>query len=357
MARSAEISIFVLLVLALCGGSLAEQTGPLAAVEWPAIRALLFLLVGVRSALQGPRTLYGWLLGSVLVAGFGSVGLDWALASMLAGEIRLSRRSVEIAAVAVALSAVIALAIRPDLGPLPFANRNHFAVFTEVVLPFLLWRVLREESKLAILGAALLLAVSFAAGSRAGALILCLEILWLAARLSTRRNFALAGASLAILLSLFVLFAPKERLRDPWRGDHRAEIWEASISMVAARPWTGWGIDRFADAYPAYARFDNGEHVQAAHSDWLEWGVEAGIPGIILPALILVWYLRRYGQSPAVWGILFGALHACVDFPWQRPEFLALTALLAGSFSAYASKTSRSHTAATESANFTRRTA
>lgn len=318
---------------------------------WPATRSLLFLLVGFASRQVAAWTVAAWAVACVLVAWQGWAGLDWALALLLGVELRLSRNAVVGIGLGVALSAVVALLWQREAGPLPFANRNHFSVFVEILLPFLAWRALRENHKAALFAAALLLAVSFAAGSRVGAVLLCAEILWLSLRWGGGKKLWGAMGAMAALLSLFVLFTPRERIENPWEGDHRREIWSAAVEMFASRPLTGWGGDRFADQYPAYARFDNGQRVNAVHSDWLEWAVEWGLPGLLLPLGALLWYLRQFAKSLAVWGILFGALHACVDFPWQNPGFLALTALLAGSFRFYAQKTSHSLSAATQSAN------
>lgn len=266
--------------------------------------------------------------------------MDWALALLIGVELRLNRAAITWIALGVAVSGIAAMAWNREWGPLPFSNRNHFAVFVEIVLPFLAWRAFREGAKEAMLAAALLLAVSFAAGSRMGALLLCAEILWLSLRWGGGKKLLGAMAAMACLVSLFAFFTPRERIENPWAGDHRRDIWSAAGKMIAAKPITGWGGDHFSTEYPAFAEFDNGQFVNAVHSDWLEWTVEWGLPGLLLPLGALVWYLRRFAQSLAVWGILFGALHACVDFPWQQPGFLVLTALLAGSFSAYAQKTS-----------------
>jgi hypothetical protein len=315
----------------------ASAIWPAAAWVWPSARALLFVCLAATT-----RSPMAWAVACVLVAWQGWSGFDWAIAALIGAEMRLSRAAITRLALAAAVAALIALLANRDWGPIPFANRNHFSVFVEIVLPFLAWRAFRDGAKEAMLAAALLLAISFAAGSRVGALLLCAEILWLSLQWGGGKKLWIAMAALAGLVSLFVLFTPRERLENPLAGDHRGEIWSAAADMFAAKPLAGWGGDRFAAQYPAYARFDNGQRVNAVHSDWLEWGVEFGLAGLLVPLAGLIWYLHKHAQSLAVWGILFGALHACVDFPWQNPAFLVLTALLAGSFSVYAQKTTNS---------------
>jgi O-antigen ligase len=327
---------------------------------WPLARsgAFALLIIALVRSRDFRTQIYIWSAALFLIAGvaFGWRGLDFALAALAALHLRLGRDSLTKISWAVGLAGAGGMLLDRSLGILPIGNRNHFAVFTEIVLPFLAWRVRREGSREAIFAAGILLAVSFAGGSRMGAAVLSLELLWIAWNWhdSFRRRlraFAAASVALVALGSLFLLTARSKRILDPWAGDHRREIWASSWEMILDRPWTGWGVDGFADAYPAYAKFDNGEFVNAAHSDWLEWGVEAGLAGMLAPLLLLLWYLRKYQQSPAVWGILFGAIHALVDFPWQKPGLLVVTALLAGSYTQYASQKTPKPAATAESAN------
>ncbi len=324
----------------------ADKIWPAEGWIWPLARAVLFLLAGAVS-----RSLLAWAVACALIAWQGWVGLDWAVALLIGVEMRLNRPAITWIALGVAVCGMGAMAWNREWGPLPFGNRNHFAVFVEIVLPFLAWRAMREGAKEAMFAAALLLAVSFGAGSRMGAVLLCAEILWLSLRWGGGKRLVWSMGAMGCLLGLFALFTPRERIEKPLEGDHRLEIWSATKKMILAKPLTGWGGDRFSAEYAAFAEFDNGQRVNAVHSDWLEWMVEWGLPGLLLPLGALIWYLRRFAQSLAVWGILFGALHACVDFPWQQPGFLVLTALLAGSFSAYAQKTPYSIPSPTESAN------
>ncbi len=338
--------------------ALASLSGP-APFTWPAVRALLFVFLGLAAStrLPSPAAL-PWLAAAFAsLAALGWSGLDYTLALLAAGHLRLKRDHLTGLVFVVALSALLALFFRRDLGPLPFPNRNHFAVFTELTLPFLVWRIKREDSRWAMIAASLSLAVSFAAGSRAGALLLGVEMLCLAWLWGRTPKLVAVSAALVCLASLFLLLHGGNRVQDPWAGDHRREIWTSALTMVQAKPFQGWGAGAFPAHYPAFALFDNGQFVNAAHSDWLEWAVEFGIlpPALLLAGLFA--YLARFRYSMPVWGILFGAVHAAVDYPGHQPGFLIFIALLAASFAHYAQTSnqhSHSHPLPTQSANAAR---
>ncbi|GAB4408548.1 MAG: hypothetical protein OHK0021_19020 [Bryobacter sp.] len=357
MNKAKRLAALVTANLALL--ALAAETEWRAAWIWHGLRAIAFLVVAFAlwrerqqtSELDQQRHWAALLFALVAGAAFGAQAFDWTLAAWAALHLRLGRDALTKICWSVGILGLGGMLLDRGWGILPIGNRNHYAVFTEIVLPFLAWRARREASREALLAAALLLAASFAGGSRMGAALLGLELLWLAWQWGKAKVMALALAGLIALGSLFVLFNDSERLKNPLEGDHRLEIWASTIEMIRAKPWTGWGPDTFAEAYPAFAKFDNGQFVNAAHSDWLEWGVEAGLPGMLLPLFLLFWYLRKYGRSPAVWGILYGAIHAAVDYPWQRPGFVLLTALLAGAFTQYASQKTTSAAIAAESAD------
>ena len=48
--------------------------------------------------------------------------------------------------------------------------------------------------------------------------------------------------------------------------------------MIAAHPWFGVGLGAWPTVYPSYAIADFGVFANQAHSDWLEWTAEGGLP-------------------------------------------------------------------------------
>lgn len=211
----------------------------------------------------------------------------------------------------------------------PFQNRNNFAAFVELAVPIALWRALSGQgSRVLYLGAAAALTGAVvASGSRAGAAIVFAEILlvlmvaWRQGRLPGESALRVAAWTL-LLSAVAVLAAGWELL---WRrlqaGDlmvYRRQIWAATLEMIATRPLTGFGPGTFQTVYPAFATFDVGLVVNHAHSDWLEWGAEAGLPFALLIAAVACWTVRPALRS--IWGVGLLAVfaHALVDYPLAR---------------------------------------
>ena len=139
--------------------------------------------------------------------------------------------------------------------------------------------------------------------------------------------FALGVTALAALAGGEVLV---HRFHDPDPFRDRREIFESSLQMIAARPWTGYGLGNFSTVYPEFARFDPGAVVEHAHNDWLEWATEGGWPYAAVWMLLAISVTRPAFRS--VWGIGVPAVfvHALVDYPFARFGVSAWLFLLAG---------------------------
>ena len=216
----------------------------------------------------------------------------------------------------------------------PFLSRNNFAQFLELALPVALWLgCTRSGSTLYLWMSATILACGLASASRAGAVLLILEaaVVFILARPPAARRlipaFALGVIALAALAGGEVLV---HRLRDSNPLRDRREIFESSLAMIAAQPWTGYGLGNFATVYPEFARFDPGAVVEHAHNDWLEWATEGGWPYAAAWMLLAISSLRPALRS--IWGIGVPAifLHALVDYPFARFGVVAWLFILAG---------------------------
>ena len=72
-------------------------------------------------------------------------------------------------------------------------------------------------------------------------------------------------------------------------------------------------------AYPAFATFDPGAMVNQAHTDWLQWTAEGGLPVGIAMLSLALWAIRPAIRS--IWGIgvIAVLIHAAFDYPFSRP--------------------------------------
>jgi O-antigen ligase len=227
----------------------------------------------------------------------------------------------------------------------PFLNRDHYASFIELVLPlavveaFLSQR--RRVAYAAMAGA--MLATVIAGASRAGAILVTLEVgvLSLAAvwgggfgggrKLgSLARVFALAGVFTAVV-GWEVLW---QRFQEPDPYKCRREMALSAIEMARARPGMGFGLGTFESAYPAYQVLDFGLRVDHAHNDWLEWTAEGGIPMLALMAFIALWSVRGAWRAPWAAGVVAVFLHSFVDYPLQKPAIAAWLFVLLGACAA-----------------------
>ncbi len=307
---------------------------------WFAARALAFLVCLVLARTDRPAFLYTLAAAFAAIAAAGFNGFDFALACLAFSSLNPKLRHLARLCASIASLATLSLLytyFEPDWTPVffPFHNRNHYAVFCEFSLPVLVYTWRRSRGNLYLYIAAMMLLGALAGGSRVGALLLLLEARALAAAVLGREKLLFAAPATAIAASLFLLLDGGARITDPFVGDHRFEIWRSSLQMLAARPLAGWGAGDFPRIYPAFALFDNGQFVNAVHSDWLEWAVEFGLPSTLGFLAIFLWWIRKSIHFYPSWGILISALHATVDFPFHLPAFLVFAAALAGSIQAY----------------------
>jgi O-antigen ligase len=207
-----------------------------------------------------------------------------------------------------------------------FLYKNQFAALLEIALPLALHqaRYSRKTRYGAFAACAILLAAGVASVSRAGVILLVAELVL--ALLLAFRPKGLVFASLILALGA-TIGGPKAlwdhfRDQEPYRVRH--DLLQSTMRMAGDRPWFGYGMGTFPLAYPAYARFDAGVFVNAAHSDWAEWSAEGGFPLAVLLVVLLTMLSGRAVRS--IWGIgvLAVALHSLVDYPAREPT-IALT--------------------------------
>ena len=201
----------------------------------------------------------------------------------------------------------------------PFPSRDNFAQFLELCLPVALWRAGRSSGWGAMLAPAAILAAGLASASRAGAALLLVEsaaaIVML--RKKTRRWLPFVGAA-ALFAGLAGVGTLWGRLGDRDPLQYRREIYGSAVEMIRAHPWKGYGLGAFAAVYPEFATFDSGAAVDHAHSDWLEWAAEGGLPFAGLWLALAISLAPRAVRSVWGLGVLAIFLHAAVDYPFAR---------------------------------------
>ena len=226
----------------------------------------------------------------------------------------------------------------------PFVNRDQYAAFIELVLPLALVPALAGEPhafRFAVMAAAMYATV-IAGASRAGVVLTTAEIaiVQLAMWRKGRRSGAIRLWALALVFVAVAGWAVLwNRFLDPDPLGGRREILSGTVAMIAARPWTGFGLGTFRTVYPAYASVDFGAVVHHAHNDWAEWAADGGIPFSLMLLAIAVWSVPRALRN--LWGIGIVAvfIHSLVDFPLQKP---ALELWLFAMLGALAAETSNS---------------
>jgi O-antigen ligase len=105
----------------------------------------------------------------------------------------------------------------------------------------------------------------------------------------------------------------------------RLTIWRATLPLVAARPWLGYGPETmravFARVFPPQLVYYQGRHatVDRAHNLWLDLGMSAGLAGIVAFGALLAGFGRM------VWRGLRN-----VPDRWEQIAWVALTAAITG---------------------------
>lgn len=316
-------------------------------------------------------------------------------------------RMVESILIAATVSAVLGLAqvLGPSDGPLYlysitnqdtavglFANRNHHAAFLAATFPLLGWYFLFAVRSELLLSRPWVASVAVSGG------------LWVVVEAMTgsRAGLVLFALAIGIVFFLFLAavrqgrFAHNRRNPMPFSSP-RARI-GLGLGVVTAMAVTVWiipslpayqrfGADEYAadvrftavptvfrmalDAFPAGIGFGAFEHVfkayepdallkasyfNQAHDDFLQLAVEAGLPGLILLGLAVVFLLGRLRvllpwlrrSEPDAWlaatslaslGLL--ALASAADYPLRAPSMMAFAIILVV-FSLYPSQPQQS---------------
>ena len=267
-----------------------------------------------------------------------------------------------------------------------YINRNHFAGFLEMILPFVIvlalrWTYLLSKNTSGRAGmfrkfvsrtelvsvvfwlflAIVILAALILSRSRMGiisALVSLVAILALAgtstvgprARAAVAAVFFLGVLGLVVWIGSDPVMSRFETLGQEYNlsGQSRVSIWHDTLRLIRQHPFLGTGLGSFFVAYTSVQTAFLNLLVEHAHCDYLEVATELGLPGAILVFGSIFWVLaqtvRRYGKleerfdkavSLACIGSLGAILvHSLADFNLYIPaNALLFTMILAMAWS------------------------
>src|SRR5712664_2186429 len=185
----------------------------------------------------------------------------------------------------------------------PYANRNHFAGFAELILPLalvplVLGRVRRERWPVVGLFAVVPIAALFLSASRGGIVSFGVELAVLALVMIQRRTRGkqlFAGAAVLLLALLMVSWLGVGQLLQRFSSFQVLEVTAGKRASVAQDTWqiflhnprAGTGLCTLEIVYPHYESLYDGKIVNHTHNDYLEALAETGILG----GLCCAWFL------------------------------------------------------------------
>lgn len=109
------------------------------------------------------------------------------------------------------------------------------------------------------------------------------------------RGLLLLIVALIFVQALYTLYSTKEV-----SALSRARIWNNSLHLMAKEPLIGYGFGMFEKEYNQYSasiRLPVNDHVNMAYNDFLELGVEGGIPAVLLYGAFLFSLLNTYRKN------------------------------------------------------------
>jgi len=127
----------------------------------------------------------------------------------------------------------------------------------------------------------------------------------------------------------------------------RWDIWQGSINLLSDIPWYGSGVGTYWLLYPRYRLFSDPAGGQNPHNDYIQYLIEAGIPGLALLVLLMgfiaySWWkyisnrnnesVKRIEATALMAGITAIGFHSLFTFNLGHFSILFLIGLLLGRF-------------------------
>jgi putative inorganic carbon (hco3(-)) transporter len=262
-----------------------------------------------------------------------------------------------------------------------YINRNHYAGFLEMILPFSLVFVIYEYAKLrgdrgSKVGLKSLIAKSAAQRlvlSLAVSVVICAALIFsrsrmgiLAAASSVLVIFALIAISRfhgrmgSLLAATFILLtvcmavwigpgpivSRFQTVSEEYSlgGQSRISMWRDALPLIKHHPWLGTGLGTFPIAYTSGQTAFLSQFVNHAHNDYVEVAADLGIPGALILFASIIFILIRAIRSflsgertferivalGCVGGIVAILLHSFADFNLYIPANAVLFSAILG---------------------------
>jgi putative inorganic carbon (HCO3(-)) transporter len=196
-----------------------------------------------------------------------------------------------------------------------YINRNHYAGFLEMILPFSLAFVFYEYAKLrddrdskvnlrsvigksaiqklilslaisVVLCAALIFSRSRMGIIAAGSSVLLIFALVSISRFHGRFGFLLVAAFIVLSVGLALWIGPGpivsrfQTVNEEYSlgGQSRVSMWRDALPLIRRHPWLGTGLGTFPIAYTSNQTAFLSQFVNHAHNDYLEIAADIGLP-------------------------------------------------------------------------------
>jgi O-antigen ligase len=234
-----------------------------------------------------------------------------------------------------------------------FVNKNHFAGFMGMIIPFSLGIALRsrrleEKVMFAFFGVVMAISLFFSL-SRGGiisfiASMFVFSLIILTKGMTKKKFFPIALFSLA--LTVYLLFLGVSPIVERFAkgevsGEQRLKAWHGTLQAFRDFPVFGSGMGTFQDIFKVYQPDGLYLYWTHAHNDYLELLLELGIVGAALAAVFFFTALRAIlktkwkGREVYIWAAVLASLtaiavHSIVDFNLHIPSNAILFSLVLG---------------------------